>query len=83
MTSAVRPIPNEWLGLHRLQVVVSIDGLQPEHDERRKPATYERILKHIEGIRSPCTARSRGNRRAARDISGSSSISGRPMPTRG
>jgi sulfatase maturation enzyme AslB (radical SAM superfamily) len=29
--------------------VVSIDGLQPEHDERRKPATYERILKHIEG----------------------------------
>jgi hypothetical protein len=28
-------------------VVVSIDGLQPEHDERRKPATYERILKNI------------------------------------
>jgi hypothetical protein len=28
---------------------VSIDGLQPEHDERRTPATYERILKHIEG----------------------------------
>jgi hypothetical protein len=27
--------------------VVSIDGLQPEHDERRKPATYERILKSI------------------------------------
>jgi len=27
----------------RLNVVVSIDGLQPEHDERRKPATYERI----------------------------------------
>ena len=33
----------------RLQIVVSIDGLQPEHDERRKPATYERILKHIDG----------------------------------
>jgi len=49
VTSAVRPIPNEWLGLNRLQLVVSIDGLQPEHDERRKPATYERILKHIEG----------------------------------
>ncbi len=30
-------------------MVVSIDGLQPEHDERRKPATYERILKNIEG----------------------------------
>src|SRR4030095_5846020 len=29
VTSAVRPIPNEWLGLRRLQVVVSIDGLQP------------------------------------------------------
>jgi sulfatase maturation enzyme AslB (radical SAM superfamily) len=29
--------------------VVSIDGLQPEHDERRKPATYDRILKHIVG----------------------------------
>src|SRR5512134_291794 len=49
VTSAVRPIPSEWIGLPRLQVVVSIDGLQPEHDERRKPATYERILKHIEG----------------------------------
>jgi MoaA/NifB/PqqE/SkfB family radical SAM enzyme len=49
VTSAVRPIPDEWQGLRRLQVVVSIDGLQPEHDERRKPATYDRILKHIVG----------------------------------
>jgi len=49
VTSAVRPIPAEWRGLPRLQVVVSIDGLQPEHDVRRTPATYERILKHIEG----------------------------------
>src|SRR5688572_29124977 len=49
VTSAVRPIPEEWKGLRRLQVVVSIDGLQPEHDERRTPATYERILKHIAG----------------------------------
>jgi sulfatase maturation enzyme AslB (radical SAM superfamily) len=49
VTSAVRPIPAEWIGLERLQVVVSIDGLQPEHDARRTPATYERILKHIEG----------------------------------
>jgi hypothetical protein len=31
--------------------VVSIDGLQPEHDARRKPATYERILKNIAGAR--------------------------------
>jgi sulfatase maturation enzyme AslB (radical SAM superfamily) len=28
---------------------VSIDGLQPEHDVRRAPATYDRILKHIAG----------------------------------
>src|SRR5262245_22843827 len=49
VTSAVRPIPAEWIGLRRLQIVVSIDGLQPEHDERRAPATYERILKHIGG----------------------------------
>ena len=57
VTSAVRPIPSEWAGLRWLQLVVSIDGLQPEHDERRKPATYERILKHIEGhnIRVHCT----------------------------
>ena len=49
VTSAVRPIPREWAALRRLQIVVSIDGLQPEHDERRTPATYDRILKHIEG----------------------------------
>jgi sulfatase maturation enzyme AslB (radical SAM superfamily) len=49
VTSAVRPIPLEWAALRRLQIVVSIDGLQPEHDERRTPATYERILKHIAG----------------------------------
>lgn len=49
VTSAVRPIPREWAGLRRLQVCVSIDGLQPEHDVRRAPATYDRIVKHIEG----------------------------------
>jgi sulfatase maturation enzyme AslB (radical SAM superfamily) len=51
VTSAVRPIPIEWAQLRRLQLVVSIDGLQPEHDERRTPATYDRILKHIAGHR--------------------------------
>jgi MoaA/NifB/PqqE/SkfB family radical SAM enzyme len=49
VTSAVREIPREWHGLHRLSIVVSIDGLQPEHDARRTPATYDRILKHIVG----------------------------------
>jgi len=49
VTSAVREIPAEWHGLNRLSLVVSIDGLQPEHDARRAPATYDRILKHIVG----------------------------------
>jgi MoaA/NifB/PqqE/SkfB family radical SAM enzyme len=49
VTSAVREIPITWRGLRRLQIVVSIDGLQPEHDARRTPATYDRILKHIAG----------------------------------
>ena len=51
VTSAVRPIPIEWAGLRRLLIAVSIDGLQPEHDARRAPATYERIQKHIDGHR--------------------------------
>jgi sulfatase maturation enzyme AslB (radical SAM superfamily) len=51
VTSAVREIPKKWHGLFRLSIVVSIDGLQPEHDLRRTPATYDRILKHIEGHR--------------------------------
>ncbi len=49
VTSAVREIPAAWHGLRELSIVVSIDGLQPEHDVRRAPATYERILKHIAG----------------------------------
>ena len=49
VTSAVRPIPKAWAAIPRLQIVTSIDGLQPEHDVRRAPATYDRILKHIEG----------------------------------
>src|SRR5689334_12908994 len=49
VTSAVRPIPREWSALPGLQVVVSVDGLAPEHDVRRSPATYDRLLKHIAG----------------------------------
>ncbi|MGH9867416.1 MAG: radical SAM protein [Candidatus Polarisedimenticolia bacterium] len=49
VTSAVRPIPPAWKDIKGLWVVVSIDGLQPDHDRRRAPATYDRILKHIEG----------------------------------
>ncbi len=51
VTSAFREIPNEWTRFKKLNVVVSVDGLQPEHDARRKPATYERILKNIKGAR--------------------------------
>jgi MoaA/NifB/PqqE/SkfB family radical SAM enzyme len=49
VTSAVLPFPVAWNALKRVRVTVSIDGLRPEHDERRKPATYEKILKNLEG----------------------------------
>jgi MoaA/NifB/PqqE/SkfB family radical SAM enzyme len=49
VTSAFRPMPLSWAALPNLQLVISVDGLQPEHDVRRKPATYERILQHIQG----------------------------------
>ena len=51
VTSAFRVIPPHWKDFKKLNVVVSIDGLQPEHDLRRKPATYERILKNIKDAR--------------------------------
>jgi sulfatase maturation enzyme AslB (radical SAM superfamily) len=51
VTSAFRTLPQGWSILPHLSVVVSIDGLRPEHDSRRKPATYEQILKHIAGQR--------------------------------
>jgi len=51
VTSAFREIPAEWAGIPKLAIVVSIDGLQPEHDVRRRPATYERVLKNIAGHR--------------------------------
>jgi MoaA/NifB/PqqE/SkfB family radical SAM enzyme len=47
VTSAFRPIAAGWAGLPHLNVVVSIDGLQPEHDVRRAPATYQRIIENI------------------------------------
>ena len=51
VTSAFRVIPSHWKRFRKLNIVVSIDGLHPEHDERRKPATYERILKNIQDTR--------------------------------
>jgi MoaA/NifB/PqqE/SkfB family radical SAM enzyme len=49
VTSAFRPLPASWAALAHVNVVVSIDGLQPEHDIRRAPATYDRIIKNIVG----------------------------------
>ncbi|HEY1806150.1 MAG TPA: radical SAM protein [Terracidiphilus sp.] len=51
VTSAFRVIPSDWMQYKKLNVVVSIDGLQPEHDARRSPATYDRILQNIKGAR--------------------------------
>jgi hypothetical protein len=50
VTSAVTPIPAAWIGIPRVRVAVSVDGLPEHHDLRRKPATYERILKNIYGL---------------------------------
>lgn len=49
VTSAFRKLPESFIGMPKMNIVVSIDGLQPEHDVRRTPATYERILKSIAG----------------------------------
>lgn len=47
VTSAFRVIPAHWKKYRDLNVVISVDGLPAEHDVRRKPATYERILANI------------------------------------
>jgi MoaA/NifB/PqqE/SkfB family radical SAM enzyme len=49
VTSGIIAIPREWMDIPRFRVAVSVDGLPEHHDDRRKPATYERILKNIEG----------------------------------
>lgn len=49
VTSAFRPLAPSWASLPHFNIVVSIDGLQPEHDVRRAPATYDRIIKNIDG----------------------------------
>jgi sulfatase maturation enzyme AslB (radical SAM superfamily) len=66
VTSAVREIPKEWAQIPGLYMVVSIDGLQPEHDARRKPATYDKILRNIVGhqITVHCTITSQIANRA-------------------
>ncbi len=66
VTSAFRVIPSAWMSIKKLNVVVSVDGLQPEHDARRSPATYERILQNIRGARVTihCTITSQISKRS-------------------
>ena len=47
VTSGVIRIPAAWTRLPRVTVAVSVDGNPEDHDLRRKPATYERILRNI------------------------------------
>jgi MoaA/NifB/PqqE/SkfB family radical SAM enzyme len=49
VTSLVIPFPAEWNAIPGVRLTVSIDGLAPDHDVRRKPATYAKILKNLEG----------------------------------
>jgi MoaA/NifB/PqqE/SkfB family radical SAM enzyme len=49
VTSGIIPVPIEWMGLSRVRIAISVDGLPEHHDIRRKPATYERLLKNIDG----------------------------------
>lgn len=49
VTSGVIPVPMEWMKLPRVRVALSVDGLPEHHNPRRKPATYERILKNVQG----------------------------------
>jgi MoaA/NifB/PqqE/SkfB family radical SAM enzyme len=51
VTSGVIPVPQAWMKLPRVRVTISVDGLPEHHDVRRKPATYDRILKNIEGCK--------------------------------
>jgi MoaA/NifB/PqqE/SkfB family radical SAM enzyme len=66
VTSAFRPLSAAWRRLPNLNIVVSIDGLQPEHDIRRSPATYDRIIQNIAGqnVTIHCTVTSPMMKRA-------------------
>jgi sulfatase maturation enzyme AslB (radical SAM superfamily) len=42
-------LPRFYRAKPSLYLVVSVDGLPADHDVRRAPATYDRILKNIAG----------------------------------
>lgn len=52
VTSAFRPMPDAWRGYRGFTLSVSVDGLPAEHDVRRAPASYERILANIANQRA-------------------------------
>jgi MoaA/NifB/PqqE/SkfB family radical SAM enzyme len=47
VTSAFREMPEIWRSYRNFTLSVSVDGLEAEHNIRRAPATYERILRNI------------------------------------
>lgn len=47
VTSGIARIPQIWTELPYIRIAVSVDGLPPEHNQRRSPATYDRILANI------------------------------------
>lgn len=49
VTSAVNEIPRDWARIKDVSFAVSVDGLEREHNARRSPATYDRILGNIAG----------------------------------
>ncbi len=51
VTSGIVPVPMEWMQYDQFTVAVSIDGNPEHHNVRRAPATYDRILRNIEGRR--------------------------------
>lgn len=66
VTSAFRKLNPEWAKYKRFHVSVSVDGLAEDHDARRAPATYDRILENIKGhkVTVHCTITSQQMRRA-------------------
>jgi hypothetical protein len=60
VANAFRPLAPSWATQAHINVVVSIDGLQPEHDVRRAPATSEFSLVRWAGaifVCPPCAGR--------------------------
>ena len=47
VTSAFRAMPEVWKSYRGFTLSVSVDGLEAEHNVRRAPATYDRILQNI------------------------------------